>query len=418
MLDAEPNLASVKESESLEPLKRNFSISELDNWFGGVVTGIVDENPGIGSYGLFSLMIEEMPQRVSHEARQVVSQALASPDSNTSHLGRKVLPFLNARQLLSAVDYCALTDNPEEKEDLLQEAILILAEKASKLGKGGIPGVRSMLTTCAAERYGLPSTLVNTLGSKVLIATIESVLGEEGRGIDINEIEDFASELSQEAGVPKATLRDYLRYRVGRGNTSTAINEVEEVVETRELNELIEATLESLTFRERRVLQLRFGLLGGRVKPLEEVASEIGRSSVRVRQIETHTLRKLRSSDRAKELLDFADLLPDDARYKRALMTKAVTAFHSGDYSQTTVNLRILEDRYTARLSSNERELIDAVRQNKGSYRWDDQKVGEFISWYKKDKKIKIDARAMIRLGEVVDNLRKVWELRSKISKV
>ena len=56
--------------------------------------------------------------------------------------------------------------------------------------------------------------------------------------------------------------------------------------------------LDSLTGRERRVLQLRFGLEDGRARTLEEVGKEFNVTRERIRQIEAKALRKLRHPSR------------------------------------------------------------------------------------------------------------------------
>ena len=65
--------------------------------------------------------------------------------------------------------------------------------------------------------------------------------------------------------------------------------------------------LGSLTARERRVLQLRFGLEDGRARTLEEVGKEFGVTRERIRQIEAKALRKLRHPSRSKKLKDYLD---------------------------------------------------------------------------------------------------------------
>ena len=61
--------------------------------------------------------------------------------------------------------------------------------------------------------------------------------------------------------------------------------------------------LSSLTPRERKVLELRFGLEDGRSRTLEEVGREFNVTRERIRQIEAKALRKLRRPARA-QLLD------------------------------------------------------------------------------------------------------------------
>lgn len=76
-----------------------------------------------------------------------------------------------------------------------------------------------------------------------------------------------------------------------------------------QMRALVHEALDSLTERERGIMQLRFGLDGRRVHTLEEVGETYDVTRERIRQIETKTLAKLRHpsrSDRLKELLDGA----------------------------------------------------------------------------------------------------------------
>ena len=67
----------------------------------------------------------------------------------------------------------------------------------------------------------------------------------------------------------------------------------------------VEELLETLTPRERRVLQHRFGLLNGQEMTLEELGKRFGASRERIRQIEARGLRKLRHPSRQSKLRDF-----------------------------------------------------------------------------------------------------------------
>ena len=70
------------------------------------------------------------------------------------------------------------------------------------------------------------------------------------------------------------------------------------------LKEQVEDVLHTLTERESRVLQLRFGLEDGRSRTLEEVGREFGVTRERIRQIEAKALRKLRHPTRSRKLRD------------------------------------------------------------------------------------------------------------------
>jgi RNA polymerase primary sigma factor len=73
------------------------------------------------------------------------------------------------------------------------------------------------------------------------------------------------------------------------------------------LKEQVGAVLDSLTGRERRVLQLRFGLEDGRARTLEEVGKEFNITRERIRQIEVKALHKLRHPSRSHKLRGFLE---------------------------------------------------------------------------------------------------------------
>ena len=73
------------------------------------------------------------------------------------------------------------------------------------------------------------------------------------------------------------------------------------------LKEQVVDVLDSLTFREKKVLGLRFGLEDGRSRTLEEVGREFQVTRERIRQIEAKALRKLRHPSRSKLLKDYLE---------------------------------------------------------------------------------------------------------------
>jgi RNA polymerase primary sigma factor len=71
------------------------------------------------------------------------------------------------------------------------------------------------------------------------------------------------------------------------------------------LKEQLNEILDSLSMRERKVLEMRFGLNDGQGRTLEEVGSEFGVTRERIRQIEAKALRKLRHPIRSRKLRDY-----------------------------------------------------------------------------------------------------------------
>ena len=71
------------------------------------------------------------------------------------------------------------------------------------------------------------------------------------------------------------------------------------------LKEQMQDALDSLSERERKVLELRFGLVDGQSRTLGEVGEEFGVTRERIRQIEAKALRKLRHPIRSRKLRDY-----------------------------------------------------------------------------------------------------------------
>ena len=71
------------------------------------------------------------------------------------------------------------------------------------------------------------------------------------------------------------------------------------------LKDELREVLDTLTVREKEVLELRFGLFDGSSHTLEEVGKQFKVTRERIRQIEAKALRKLRHPSRAKKLKDF-----------------------------------------------------------------------------------------------------------------
>jgi RNA polymerase primary sigma factor len=80
-----------------------------------------------------------------------------------------------------------------------------------------------------------------------------------------------------------------------------------EVATRRMLAQAVEEALGELSEREKEVVRLRFGLVDGQARTLEEVGKEFGVTRERIRQIEAKTLAKLRHPQRSQKLKEFLD---------------------------------------------------------------------------------------------------------------
>ena len=131
----------------------------------------------------------------------------------------------------------------------------------------------------------------------------EIAVGMEVTPERVREIMKIAQEpvsLATPVGEENDTqLRDFIEDRSAPAPADAAI--------VRSLGEQIKDVLGTLSDRERRVLQLRYGLEDGRSRTLEEVGRDFGVTRERIRQIEAKALRKLRQPTRSRKLRDFLE---------------------------------------------------------------------------------------------------------------
>ena len=159
----------------------------------------------------------------------------------------------------------------------------------------------------------VPVHMVETI-NKTLRMT-RTLLQELGR-------EPTPEEVAERLGVPVSRVREVLKISRDPVSLDTPIGEEDDshlgdFIEDDSalspadsaafsmLREELSTALESLTDRERQVVQLRFGLIDGRARTLEEVGKEFNVTRERIRQIEAKALRKLRHPSRSKRLRDF-----------------------------------------------------------------------------------------------------------------
>ena len=80
-----------------------------------------------------------------------------------------------------------------------------------------------------------------------------------------------------------------------------------EVVSYGLMQEQLNEVLRTLTDREAAVVKMRFGLVDGQPRTLDEIGREFGLTRERIRQIESKTLSKLRHPSRSQKLRDYLD---------------------------------------------------------------------------------------------------------------
>ncbi len=129
--------------------------------------------------------------------------------------------------------------------------------------------------------------LVRTLGRE---PTLEELARETGvtpaRVRDAQRVAPDPVSLFEQVGDDNAELADFLEDPTAQASFDAAVIAIE--------REELRAVLATLSEREQRVLELRFGLVGDRPRTLEEVGREFELTRERIRQIEAKALAKLR----------------------------------------------------------------------------------------------------------------------------
>lgn len=102
--------------------------------------------------------------------------------------------------------------------------------------------------------------------------------------------ENIEDEIEEEEIVPKELIVE---------------NNADKGIISLSMQEQLRSVLETLTEKEKKVLELRYGLFGGKVKTLEEIGKEFHVTRERVRQIETKAMQKLNQPFVARRLKDY-----------------------------------------------------------------------------------------------------------------
>ena len=178
--------------------------------------------------------------------------------------------------------------------------------------------IRQAITRAIADQartIRIPVHMVETINK--LIRVQRQLLQDMGR-------EPTPEEIATEMGTTPQKVREILKISQEPVSLETPIGEeedsqlgdfiededatmpveaVSEIMQKEELNQV----LSTLTHRERKVIELRFGLKGEHPRTLEEVGQQFGLTRERIRQIEAKTLAKLKSYRDSQRLRDFLD---------------------------------------------------------------------------------------------------------------
>lgn len=157
-----------------------------------------------------------------------------------------------------------------------------------------------------------------------MVETINKVKKASTQLLHKNGHEPTAEEIADEINIPVEKVQDIMKISQEPVSLEVPIGEEDDshlgdfipdedalapadAASLSVLREQLSKVLYTLTPREEKVLRLRFGLIDGKARTLEEVGKEFNVTRERIRQIEAKALRKLRHPSRSKKLKDFLD---------------------------------------------------------------------------------------------------------------
>ena len=178
--------------------------------------------------------------------------------------------------------------------------------------------IRQAITRAIADQartIRIPVHMVETINKLVRVSRqLVQELGREptpeelaqGLNMSVEKVREI-SKISQEPGSLETPIGEEEDSHLGDFIPDDDAPAPSEAASYVLLKEQLVDVLKTLTPREAKVLKLRFGLIDGRQRTLEEVGKEFKVTRERIRQIEAKALRKLRHPSRSKKLKDFLD---------------------------------------------------------------------------------------------------------------
>lgn len=316
----------------LDELYERLSVSGIDILEGGMLEDNADEylasrnikdrnSGGYDSIQIYLREIGQYPLLTASEERELAKRIEKGDDE-----ARNILARSNLRLVVSIAKKYVGRSPDLTLLDLIQEGNLGLFRAVDKFdwNKGfkfstyATWWIRQAITRALADQsrtIRIPVHMVETIAKyKQVSRRLSQVLGRDPQpeeiavemGVEVDKIYQIEKinqdTLSLENPVgsdddEKTTLGDF----IADDKIPSPIQESSERI----LGEQIREVLDELSPKERKILELRHGLVDGIYHTLEEVGKEFGVTRERIRQIEAKALEKIRTHDKARHLKSY-----------------------------------------------------------------------------------------------------------------
>ncbi|MBP6868726.1 MAG: sigma-70 family RNA polymerase sigma factor [Candidatus Pacebacteria bacterium] len=316
----------------LDELYERFSVSGIDILEGGMLEDNADqylatrnikgrESSGYDSIQIYLREIGQYPLLTAAEERELAKRIDAGDDE-----ARNILARSNLRLVVSIAKKYVGRSPDLTLLDLIQEGNLGLFKAVDKFDwKKGYKfstyatwWIRQAITRALADQsrtIRIPVHMVETIAKyKQVSRRLSQALGRDPQpeeiaiemGVEVDKIYQIEKinqdTLSLENPIgsdddEKSTLGDF----IADDKIPSPIQESSERI----LSEQVKDILDDLSQKERKILEMRHGLLDGVYHTLEEVGKEFGVTRERIRQIEAKALEKIRTHEKARRLKSY-----------------------------------------------------------------------------------------------------------------
>jgi len=300
------------ESDSVDYKEDDDYLKERENKETAVEYGAVDD-----SIRIYLMEIGRIPLLTVQEEKE-----LAKKISNGDETAKYKLCEANLRLVVSIAK--KYVGRGMQLLDLIQEGTLGLMKavdkfdwtKGYKFSTYATWWIRQSITRAIADQartIRVPVHMVETINKLNRIS--RQLLQELGRepttcelaeimGLPVEKVVEIQKHMQDPISLEKPTGEDEDSC-LGDFISDESMRTPEEETVSLLLKDNIDQVLRDLNERERRIIKLRYGLIDGNNRTLEEVGKEFGVTRERIRQIEAKALRKLRHPARSNKVKDF-----------------------------------------------------------------------------------------------------------------
>ena len=323
-----------KNVEFLEDLYERLATASVDVIGGGGMLGddvsedLVDkknvyrrhESSGYDSIQMYLREIGQYPLLTAHEER-ALAKRIVEGDTEA----RNLLARANLRLVVSIAKKYVGRSPDLTLLDLIQEGNLGLFKavdkfdftKGFKFSTYATWWIRQAITRALADQsrtIRIPVHMVETMAKyKQVARRLAQDLGRDPMPEEIaTEMDVDVDKIYQIEKISQDTISLELpigdeddRSRLSDFIADDKIISPDQEVAHRILSDQMQEILESLSEKERKILEMRHGLLDGTYHTLEEVGKEFGVTRERIRQIEAKALEKIRQHDKARRLKSY-----------------------------------------------------------------------------------------------------------------